>query len=333
MKKVMAKNSILERYREQRPEASRWIPGFAGYLAILSPVPWRTGFDAVQCQVDCPAGLAILSASNSNGLICMKAWRFKKHGKPYGSHWVTLQSDCGKKKYLKIEPLAIELFGLEKWQENNQAMKNKASKDLLGELFYYLQKQRERAEELALVDHPAGLLPWELRFLQEYAISGQLVDAMKQVCSVHELNNDHSLRMQAVALLKKPLAKKYLQHLQDRLEDMGVASMLEVQMFLTSAIRTPIGMIDDQSPLCQKKIVSTREAKDGTITTTTTLESVSKLESAKTLIKMKGWDAPIKLDVNHHGGVMVVPMAASMSDWEKAAQESQEKLMADAIDI
>lgn len=198
---------------------------------------------------------------------------------------------------------------------------------------HYLKKQRERAEELALVDHPSGLLPWELRFCQEYALSGQLLDAMKQVCAVHELQNDHSLRMRAVALLKKPLVKRYLNHLQNRLEDIGVASMVEVQMFLTNAIRTPVGLVDEDSPLCQKKVVTVRTAKDGSQTETTTIETVSKMEAAKTLIRMKGWDAPIKLDVNHSGGVMLVPMADNLSDWEKAAADSQEKLMADAIDI
>lgn len=198
---------------------------------------------------------------------------------------------------------------------------------------HYLKKQRERAEELALVDHPSGLLPWELRFCQEYTLSGQLLDAMKQVCAVHELKNEHSLRMRAVSLLKKPLVKRYMKHLQDRLEDIGVASMVEVQMFLTNAIRTPIGMIDDESPLCQKKVVTVRTAKDGSKTETTTLESVSKMDAAKTLIRMKGWDSPIKVDVNHSGGVMLVPMADNLSDWEKAAADSQEKLMADAIDI
>lgn len=198
---------------------------------------------------------------------------------------------------------------------------------------HHLKKQRERAQELALVDHPSGLVPWELRFCQEYALTGQLLDAMKQVCAVHELSNEHSLRMRAVALLKKPLVKRYLKHLQDRLEDCGVASMVEVQMFLTDAMRTPIDMIDGDSPLCQKKVVSVTTHKDGSSTEKTTLETVPKMEAAKTLIRMKGWDAPIRIGVEHSGGVMLVPMAENLTDWEKAAAASQEKLMADAVDI
>lgn len=198
---------------------------------------------------------------------------------------------------------------------------------------HFLQKQNARIQELALVDHPSGLLPWELRFCQEYACRGQLIEAMQQACAVHELGNDHSLRMKAVAMLRKPAVKRYMRHLQDRLEDMGVASMLEVQTFLSDAIRTPLAMITDEDPLCQKKTSIITRHKDGTETERVMIESISKMDAAKTLSKMKGWDAPIRVDVNHSGGVMVVPMTENLTDWEKAAGESQAKLMADAIDI
>ena len=199
---------------------------------------------------------------------------------------------------------------------------------------HYSRKQRNRKEELALVDHPSGLLPWELRFCQEYAVHGQLVDAMREVIAAEDFREeDYALRLRAVKLLKKPLVKKYLQHLQKRLEDIGVASMVEVQTFLSDAIRTPIDQIDASSPLCQKRIIRTTTFKDGSQAETETLESISKMDAAKTLIKMKGWDAPIKVDVNHSGGVMLIPMADNLTDWEKAAADSQAKLMKDAIDI
>ena len=199
---------------------------------------------------------------------------------------------------------------------------------------HYSRKQRNRKEELALVDHPSGLLPWELRFCQEYAVHGQLIDAMREVIAAEDFREeDYALRLRAVKLLKKPLVKKYLQHLQKRLEDIGVASMVEVQTFLSDAIRTPIDQIDASSPLCQKRIIRTTTSKDGSQAETETLESISKMDAANTLIKMKGWDAPIKVDVNHSGGVMLIPMADNLTDWEKAAADSQAKLMKDAIDI
>lgn len=195
--------------------------------------------------------------------------------------------------------------------------------------------EKERLEELALVDHPSNLTPWELRFCHHYATGGQMLDSFKQVCALHELQEtDKELRRKAVALLKKPAVKKYIRHLHKRLEDMGVASMLEVQMYLTEIMRTPIEEIDSDHPLCQKKITTVTFHKDGSRSEKTTLEMVPKMDAVKALIAMKGWNAPTNVNVNHTGGgVMLVPMAENVTDWEAAARASQAALMKDAIDV
>tara|TARA_R110000772_G_scaffold268565_2_gene396234 strand:- start:14639 stop:15241 length:603 start_codon:yes stop_codon:yes gene_type:complete len=198
---------------------------------------------------------------------------------------------------------------------------------------HYLNKQRERVEELALVDHPSGLLPWEMLFCQAYADKGQIIDAMRQVCAVHELKNDHSLRMRAVSLLKRPAIGRYMAHLRQRVEDMGIMSKAEALRFVSDIIRTPIDMLDGDNPVCHKKIISETTHRDGTTTTKTSYEKPSGLDAVKVLEKIQGWDAPTKIDVSHSGGVMLVPMTESLSDWEKAAGNSQAKLMADAINI
>lgn len=41
----------------------------------------------------------------------------------------------------------------------------------------------------------------------------------------------------------------------------------------------------------------------------------------------------LKAEVAHSGGVMVVPMAGNLEEWEKLAASSQAALMADAIDV
>ena len=205
----------------------------------------------------------------------------------------------------------------------------------------HLKRQAKRLEdELTLVDHPSGLATYEMAFMRLYAQGFKPFEAMVIIAdNIEEWVDftDLQIKNQALKVLKKPVAKAYLKKLTDKLEELGVASMLEMQMFLTDAIRTPIGMIDDDSPLCQKKTVVKRTVtqKDGSVveTETVTLESINKMDAGKTLIKMKGWDAPVKIDVNHSGGVMLIPMAANLLDWEKAAQDSQAKLMKDAIDI
>ena len=201
----------------------------------------------------------------------------------------------------------------------------------------YLKREAKLLDdELSLVDHPSGLATFEMAFLRRYAQGFKPFEAMRVLADEIEgwdKLTDTQLKTKALTVLKKPTAKAYLERLTARLEELGVASMLEVQMFLTAAIRTPVGMLDENNPLCQRKTTVTTTHKDGTESEKTVLDSVSKLEAAKMLIRMKGWDAPTKIDVSHSGGVMLVPMAENLTDWQKAAGESQAKLMADAIDI
>jgi len=51
------------------------------------------------------------------------------------------------------------------------------------------------------------------------------------------------------------------------------------------------------------------------------------------LCKMQGWDHVEKLEVQHTGGVMLVPMAGSVSEWEIAARKKQEELEHKTIDV
>lgn len=50
--------------------------------------------------------------------------------------------------------------------------------------------------------------------------------------------------------------------------------------------------------------------------------------AARQLCSVMGLDAPtkIKQEIEHRGGVMMVPAIASLTDWEKTAVESQQKL-------
>lgn len=50
------------------------------------------------------------------------------------------------------------------------------------------------------------------------------------------------------------------------------------------------------------------------------------------LVSVYDMDAPTKIEqkITHRGGVMVIPAIANLDDWEKAAQQSQTKLVEDA---
>lgn len=62
--------------------------------------------------------------------------------------------------------------------------------------------------------------------------------------------------------------------------------------------------------------------------------SSSRVAAQAHLSRIFGLDRiKIEAEVNHTGGVMIVPMAQSMTEWEKLAVPSQAALMADAVNI
>jgi len=179
----------------------------------------------------------------------------------------------------------------------------------------YVRRKNNKLEELKLVDHPSGLLPWELEFCRQYASGVHFIDSYKKTCALHDIvrDNEHSMRMKAVSMLKKPIIKKYLGKLQDKMVELGVAPAYEVQSFLTDVVRNGRDELEKEDQDAEKIRLA--------------------LMAAKSLAELGGWNAPTKLNVDHTGGVMVVPMAENVDDWSKMAIESQRKLMDDAIDI
>ena len=198
------------------------------------------------------------------------------------------------------------------------------------------QSHQTLQAELATLGHPTELNPFMVKFCLMY-VSGQYRFATQcyRACLSPEeadLMSNKAVGSATDKLLSYPPVKNYLRALMAKLEEIGVATLAEVKMFMTDAIRTPINEIDGDSPLCQKKVVKEITTKKGDRIVTTTYESVNKMDAVKTLGNMSGWNAPLKLDVNHTGGVMLVPMAET-DDWEQSARAGQEQLMQDAIDI
>jgi hypothetical protein len=194
-----------------------------------------------------------------------------------------------------------------------------------------IQNHRPDLESVAT---PDGLTFHEMSFalniLQGFA---QLEAYRKAFAGECDGLENRKISARASNLKNKPIVKQYLRSLAKELERAAVATALDLQMFLSAAIFTPVGDIDENHPLCQKVKRSTVTTKDGAMIDNEEIVAVPKLEAVKTLIRMKGYDAPIKIDINHKVGVMVVPMASNVDEWEKAAAESQRRLMDDAIDI
>lgn len=189
--------------------------------------------------------------------------------------------------------------------------------------------------EMDVVEPPSGMSPLMVRFCLNYAALGKLTVAYQNALTdLQQEQMDKTAAMKrAITFLKRQDVKNYLAGLNDHMEDKGVAKPLEIHMFLTDIVRTSISEINDKSPLCQKKTVTEKISPDGTKTTKTVFEMPSKLEAIKILNTMKGHNAPVKVDLSVKGGIMVVPLANNLEQWEDIAADSQEALMKDAIDV
>ena len=189
--------------------------------------------------------------------------------------------------------------------------------------------------EMDVVEPPSGMSPLMVRFCLNYAALGKLTVAYQNALTdLQQDQMDKTAAMKrAITFLKRQDVKNYLAALNDHMEDKGVAKPLEIHMFLTDIIRADIDSIDGKSPLCQEKTITEKISPDGTKTTKTVFKMPSKLEATKILNSMKGHNAAVKVDMSVKGGVMVVPMASDLEQWEDVAADSQEALMKEAIDV
>ena len=163
--------------------------------------------------------------------------------------------------------------------------------------------------------------PQERKFLCLYVQGIPPVKAHREIFGGDM--NPQTRGMEIRGILAMPEAEEFIERANSHLETLAVASRAEIEMFLTSVIRTPLMEIDESHPLC----VKSKTTEQGT-----EYEKFHPAKAIELLNKMRGYDAPTKVELSQ-GGVMEVPLAESMEEWEAAAAGSQKELMADAIDI
>jgi hypothetical protein len=78
--------------------------------------------------------------------------------------------------------------------------------------------------------------------------------------------------------------------------------------YLLKAVETPIGQIDETSPLCQSYKVTTRTDRDGTKIEEKHFESVNKLKALEIDAKLAGEfiHGPTQFNVNIYGGEKII---------------------------
>lgn len=176
--------------------------------------------------------------------------------------------------------------------------------------------------ELGYVDPPNELTMLERKFLFLYTQGVPPVSAYQQT---FPKNLDIRERREHIRqILDAPPTKAYLERLHKHLEDCGVMSKLQVQMFLTAAATTPPSQIDADHPLCKRSIII-ETLPDGT-ERKIVQEKLDPLKALEMLNRMNGWDAPQKIDMTHSGGVVHIPLAESVDEWGRIAEKQQKEL-------
>lgn len=163
----------------------------------------------------------------------------------------------------------------------------------------------EYGDEFLILDEPDVLTQQERQFLYKYV---QGVPPVQAHMEVFPGNMSKSARGSAVRdILAMEEAIALVERANSKLEELAVASRLEVEAYLTTVLRAP-----DPLPGCPGR---------------------EKLKAIEILNKMRGYDAPTRINLETSGGVLEVPLADSLAEWEQAAAGSQKALMADTIDI
>jgi hypothetical protein len=116
----------------------------------------------------------------------------------------------------------------------------------------------------------------------------------------------------------------YYANLIEKTESDAVMSIKERKEWLTGGIKVPLSEVDSSSTYCVEEINTEGMTK---------IKKVDPIRAMDMLNKMDGAYAAEKVEVEHKGGVLVVPMADSLEEWEQHSIDEQEKLQADTINI
>lgn len=101
----------------------------------------------------------------------------------------------------------------------------------------------------------------------------------------------------ATKLLRNAQVEEYMGVLRQKVEDASQLTLLETLQFLALAVRTPVGDIDEDSPLAQEVTKDVLESQGETNITRVKIKSVSKIEAIRLAVQIKGWNKPQQVEV------------------------------------
>lgn len=122
----------------------------------------------------------------------------------------------------------------------------------------------------------------------------------------------NSAEVSASQILRNLQVQKEVERLRKEADAASDMTRDELVAFLAAAIRTPIGKIDELSPLAQEVTRDYITRKGEPEVLRVKMKSVGKLEASKQLIEICGWASPKKLQ--HSGSVSLADILGEINE-------------------
>ena len=189
-------------------------------------------------------------------------------------------------------------------------------------------------DELGFVEPPHTLTQAERKFILAYSQAIPTREAFEGAFKTKKKVSNDKMWACIRGIFEKEEARTYLEELNARVESVAIASKAKIEMFLTAAMEATLQTVGTDSPLCRKAVVTRSYNKEGdVIGQRLERQLVDPLKAIEILSRMRGYDQPQKVQVEHRGGVMVVPMTANDEEWLAIAEKQQQKLIEETIDV
>lgn len=191
------------------------------------------------------------------------------------------------------------------------------------------------AESLHLVDakrYKGRLNEFQLAFVR-YVAAGQL-PARAYVSALGAAGDpipETTREIQVAAgnagvLMRKAAIKEALTDYQAAIDEAIMLKRGQINAFLTGVIMTPIAEVNEASPYVTEKTTVTRTGPDGSVSETTTVKMINKMDAIKQYVRINGMDAPVQVEATVSSPMMAVPFVTDAAEWERKVVKSQKEL-------
>ena len=133
--------------------------------------------------------------------------------------------------------------------------------------------------------------PKQEKFANLVANTNKITESFRKVFKPKGTKKSVNESASKLAAKVKPRIEELRLESKEIADKLRILTKTELLLFLSDVVRTPVGEIDEMSPLCQEVKYSDQGAK--------TTKMPGKIDAGKTLAAMQGWNAKeeVKLDL------------------------------------